>query len=145
MTGYYADEGLGCEVFHYCQENAKHSWICPEGFTFHQVIVTNARVHRIVLIHYFKVHLICMPPSSENICENSSQFHFVNDYLYKPINEEEVQRKPNVTLRYSDRYYPDSYYEHEANEETQQGPRKQPVRRRRKITTAKIIISSLVA
>jgi hypothetical protein len=36
-TGYYADEDLGCEVFHYCQDNAKHSWICPEGFTFHQV------------------------------------------------------------------------------------------------------------
>lgn len=69
-----------------------------------------------------------MPPSNENICEKSSQFHFVNDYLYKPINEEEVQRKPNVTLRYADRYYPDSYYEHEDNEETQQVPRKQPVR-----------------
>ena len=36
-TGYYADEGLGCEVFHYCQDNIKHSWICPDGFTFHQV------------------------------------------------------------------------------------------------------------
>lgn len=36
-TGYYADQDLGCEVFHYCQENIKHSWICPEGFTFHQV------------------------------------------------------------------------------------------------------------
>lgn len=36
-TGYYADEGLACEVFHYCQEGAKHSWICPEGFSFHQV------------------------------------------------------------------------------------------------------------
>lgn len=37
-TGYYADEELACEVFHYCHENTKHSWICPEGFTFHQVI-----------------------------------------------------------------------------------------------------------
>ncbi|KMQ89145.1 putative proteinv, partial [Lasius niger] len=36
QTGYYADEDLNCEVFHYCQDNAKHSWICPEGFTFHQ-------------------------------------------------------------------------------------------------------------
>lgn len=36
-TGYYADEGLNCEVFHYCQDNARHSWICPEGFLFHQV------------------------------------------------------------------------------------------------------------
>ncbi|XP_067004564.1 uncharacterized protein [Anabrus simplex] len=92
-TGYYADDGLGCEVFHYCQDNAKHSWICPEGFVFHQV------------------HLICMPPSGDNICKQSSQFHFVNDYLYLPINEKEVQNKPNVTLRYSDRYYPDSFYE----------------------------------
>ncbi|XP_017771949.1 PREDICTED: uncharacterized protein LOC108559250 [Nicrophorus vespilloides] len=90
-TGYYADENLGCEVFHYCQENAKHSWICPEGFTFHQV------------------HLICMPPSGDNICEKSSQFHFVNDYLYKPLNLEEHQSKPNVSLKYSDRYYPEQY------------------------------------
>lgn len=36
-TGYYADDGLNCEVFHYCQDNARHSWICPEGFVFHQV------------------------------------------------------------------------------------------------------------
>lgn len=40
-TGYYADEHLGCEVFHYCQDNARHSWICPEGFTFHQVSDTS--------------------------------------------------------------------------------------------------------
>ncbi|XP_055538768.1 uncharacterized protein LOC129726132 [Wyeomyia smithii] len=91
-TGYYADESLGCEVFHYCQENQKHSWICPEGFTFHQV------------------HLICMPPSSDNICEQSSKYHFVNDYLYKPINMEEHMTKPNVTLRYSERYYPENFY-----------------------------------
>lgn len=39
QTGYYADEELNCEVFHYCQDNAKHSWICPEGFTFHQVML----------------------------------------------------------------------------------------------------------
>lgn len=51
------------------------------GFTFHQV------------------HLICMPPSNENICEQSSKYTFVNDYLYKPINMEEHQSKPNVTLR----------------------------------------------
>lgn len=37
-TGYYADDGLNCEVFHYCQDNARHSWVCPEGFLFHQVI-----------------------------------------------------------------------------------------------------------
>nr|ATU82864.1 secreted Chitin binding peritrophin-like protein [Pristhesancus plagipennis] len=94
-TGYYADEGLKCEVFHYCQDNARHSWICPEGFLFHQV------------------HLICMPPSVDNICSTSSQFHFVNDFLYKPINAEEAQTKPNVTLRYSDRYYPENYYDEE--------------------------------
>lgn len=80
-TGYYADDTIGCEVFHYCQDNSKHSWVCPEGFTFHQV------------------HLICMPPSNENICEQSAKYHFVNDYLYKPINMAEHQSKPNVTLR----------------------------------------------
>ncbi|KAG5892472.1 hypothetical protein JTB14_017436 [Gonioctena quinquepunctata] len=91
ITGYYADEELGCEVFHYCQANAKHSWICPEGFTFHQV------------------HLICMPPGGDNICDKSSDYHFVNDFLYKPLNLEEHQHKPNITLRYSDRYYPEQY------------------------------------
>jgi hypothetical protein len=91
-TGYYSDEGLGCEIFHYCQENQKHSWICPEGFTFHQI------------------HLICMPPSNDNICEQSSKYTFVNDYLYKPINMEEHQSRPNISLRYSERYYPENFY-----------------------------------
>lgn len=36
-NGYYADEELDCEVFHYCQDNVKHSWLCPEGASFHQV------------------------------------------------------------------------------------------------------------
>lgn len=44
-TGYYADEGLDCEVFHYCQDNARHSWICPEGFVFHQVRFSNTILH----------------------------------------------------------------------------------------------------
>lgn len=30
-TGYYADDTVNCQVFHYCQDNTKHSWICPEG------------------------------------------------------------------------------------------------------------------
>lgn len=97
-TGYYADDTVGCQVFHYCQENTKHSWICPEGATFHQV------------------HLICMPPSDENICEQSAKYHFVNDYLYKPINMEEHQSKPNVSLRYSERYYPENIYTDDRNE-----------------------------
>ncbi|XP_020300143.1 uncharacterized protein LOC109863892 isoform X2 [Pseudomyrmex gracilis] len=92
QTGYYADEDLNCEVFHYCQDNAKHSWICPEGFTFHQV------------------HLICMPPSGDISCKKSSQYHFVNEYLYKPLNLQEAETKPNVTLRYSERYYPSDIY-----------------------------------
>lgn len=81
-TGYYADDTVGCQVFHYCHESTKHSWICPEGATFHQV------------------HLICMPPSDENICEQSAKYHFVNDYLYKPINMEEHMSKPNISLRF---------------------------------------------
>ncbi|CAH1393584.1 unnamed protein product [Nezara viridula] len=104
-TGYYADEGLNCEVFHYCQDNARHSWICPEGFLFHQV------------------HLICMPPSSDNICTQSSQFHFVNDFLYKPINAEEALTRPNVTIRYSDRYYPENFYEEEISAPVAATPR----------------------
>lgn len=71
-----------------------------------------------------------MPPGSDNICAKSSQFHFVNEFLYKPINLEEHQNKPNVSLKYSDRYYPDNYYAGRYDEEQQQQhyQRKQPVR-----------------
>uniref|UniRef100_A0A8D8V8A7 Uncharacterized protein n=1 Tax=Cacopsylla melanoneura TaxID=428564 RepID=A0A8D8V8A7_9HEMI len=67
-----------------------------------------------------------MPPSSDNICEQSSQYHFVNDFLYKAINEEEVQRKPNTTLKYADRYYPQNYY---ASDEENQEEEPQEIRR----------------
>ncbi|XP_068238612.1 uncharacterized protein [Palaemon carinicauda] len=82
-NGYYADEDVSCEVFHYCQDTVKHSWLCPEGASFHQV------------------HLICMPRSEDNICERSSTFHFVNDFLYKEL------EGPNKT--YADRYYPEGF------------------------------------
>ncbi|XP_031641027.1 uncharacterized protein LOC116352514 isoform X2 [Contarinia nasturtii] len=101
-TGYYADESVNCEVFHYCQENQKHSWVCPEGFQFHQV------------------HLICMPPSNDNACQLSSKYHIVNDFLYKPINVEEHQSRPNVTLRYSERYYPEDIYRDERQDEEEE-------------------------
>lgn len=97
-TGYYADDSVECQVFYYCQDNTKHSWICPEGAVFHQV------------------HLICMPPSDENICQQSQKYHFVNDYLYKPINMEEFQSKPNVSLRYHERYYPENIYNDDRSE-----------------------------
>ena len=35
--GYYADEFVKCEVFHFCQDGIKHSWLCPNGAAFHQV------------------------------------------------------------------------------------------------------------
>ncbi|XP_070492745.1 trichohyalin [Chironomus tepperi] len=108
-TGYYADDTVECKVFHYCQDNTKHSWICPEGATFHQV------------------HLICMPPSDENICQQSSKYHFVNDYLYKPINMEEYQSKPNVSLRYHERYYPENIY-HDDRSEYDEERERAPVR-----------------
>lgn len=101
-TGYYADESVSCEVFHYCHENQKHSWVCPEGFQFHQV------------------HLICMPPSNDNACQQSSKYHIVNDFLYKPINVEEHQTRPNVTLRYSERYYPEDIYRDERPEDDEE-------------------------
>ncbi|XP_065368234.1 transcription factor SPT20 homolog [Calliphora vicina] len=104
-TGYYADDTLNCEVFHYCQENQRHSWICPEGFTFHQI------------------HLICMPPSNDNICQQSAKYHIVNEYLYKPVNLQEHQSKPNVTLRYSERYYPESYYDNDRYEDEEEAPK----------------------
>ncbi|EFX69633.1 hypothetical protein DAPPUDRAFT_328924 [Daphnia pulex] len=85
--GYYADEAVECEIFHYCQDRTRHSWLCPAGASFHQV------------------HLICMPVAKDNICKKSSQFHFVNDYLYQPMQDEDGN---NSTL-YADRYYPDGY------------------------------------
>ncbi|XP_043484831.1 uncharacterized protein LOC122512818 isoform X1 [Leptopilina heterotoma] len=109
QTGYYADEELNCEVFHYCQDNAKHSWICPEGFTFHQV------------------HLICMPPSGDISCKKSSQYHFVNEYLYKPLNLAEAESKPNVTLRYSERYYPADIYTDERENEFPNSANRKPL------------------
>ncbi|XP_054003984.1 LOW QUALITY PROTEIN: uncharacterized protein LOC128889953 [Hylaeus anthracinus] len=110
QTGYYADEDLHCEVFHYCHENAKHSWICPEGFTFHQV------------------HLICMPPNGDINCKKSSQYHFVNEYLYKPLNLAEAENKPNVTLRYSERYFPADIHadEREADDYISSAPARRP-------------------
>jgi hypothetical protein len=81
-----------------------------------------------------QVHLICMPPSHDNICAQSSQYFFVNDYLYQPINAEEARTRPNVTLRYSDRYYPEN--EHALDEQAsrpapkQQQPQQQQQARR---------------
>ncbi|CAL8108593.1 unnamed protein product [Orchesella dallaii] len=88
--GYYADDTLNCEVFHYCQDGGKHSWLCPNGFAFHQI------------------HLICVPPSSDNICKQSSNYHFVNEYLYRPVNEKQAAMT-NESLKYADRYFPEGY------------------------------------
>lgn len=71
-----------------------------------------------------------MPPGADNICEKSSQFHFVNEYLYKPVNLEEHQNKPNVSLRYSERYYPQGQYNthlEEDYEDEEPQPKKIPV------------------
>lgn len=76
---------------------------------------------------YLQVHLICMPPGKDNICSQSSQYHFVNEYLYKPVNLEEHQHKPNVTLRYSERYFPDRYYQHEYSQDEEERNPNQPV------------------
>jgi len=44
-TGYYADDTVECKVFHYCQENTKHSWICPEGILFiHHSFICHVRM-----------------------------------------------------------------------------------------------------
>ena len=68
-SGYYADETVGCQVFHYCVEDpnsgmTKHSWQCPEDTVFHQI------------------HLNCVP-AQQDICGSSSKYHVVNDYLHK--------------------------------------------------------------
>ena len=48
-----------------------------------------------------------MPATKDNICKKSTQFHFVNDYLYKTIDDE--GNDDNSSLIYADRYYPDGY------------------------------------
>lgn len=74
-----------------------------------------------------------MPPSSDNICEQSSKYTFVNDYLYKPINMEEHQQRPNISLRYSERYYPESFYLDERQEYNEDQERHQAQRQRQPI------------
>lgn len=77
-----------------------------------------------------QVHLICMPPSGDISCKKSSQYHFVNEYLYKPLNLQEAETKPNVTLRYSERYYPSDIYTDEREVgDYQITPTPAPVRR----------------
>lgn len=58
-----------------------------------------------------------MPPSGDNICSQSSKYHIVNDFLYKAINIEEHETKPNVSLKYSERYYPEDIYHDERQEQ----------------------------
>ncbi|XP_037556264.1 uncharacterized protein LOC119433189 [Dermacentor silvarum] len=84
--GYYADNSVNCQVFHYCVGGAKHSWMCPEGTVFHQV------------------HLNCVP-ASQDICNSAEKFFFVNDYLHKELES----RGPNNTVLYAQRYYPEGY------------------------------------
>lgn len=57
--GYYADNSLGCQVFHYCVAGAKHSWMCPKGTVFHQV------------------HLNCVP-AAQDICSQSEKYYMVS-------------------------------------------------------------------
>lgn len=74
-----------------------------------------------------------MPPSGDNICQQSSKYHIVNDFLYKAINIEEHETKPNVSLKYSERYYPeDIYHDERQDQEEDEYPirndyRRQPV------------------
>uniref|UniRef100_T1IK23 Chitin-binding type-2 domain-containing protein n=1 Tax=Strigamia maritima TaxID=126957 RepID=T1IK23_STRMM len=103
--GYYADAGLGCEVFHYCADGVRHSWMCPAGQMFHQI------------------HLICMLQGDDNICAQSQKYHFVNDYLYKPIHE--GTEETNETLKYHDRFFPDGSEGSEGSDHRQQRPRQQ--------------------
>ena len=47
-----------------------------------------------------------MPVDKESICKKSSDFHFVNDYLYKTIDDGSGL---NSSSLYADRYYPEGY------------------------------------
>lgn len=111
--GYYADNSVECQAFHYCVAGAKHSWQCPEGTVFHQV------------------HLNCVP-ASQDICDQTERYHMVNEYLYKPMD----QNGPNQTTRYHQRYYPEEFtlgmpsagitYENVAAPDTQPEAQPQP-------------------
>ena len=48
-----------------------------------------------------------MPVGKDNICDKSSQFHFVNDYLYKTVENEDGSNASSGI--YADRYYPEGY------------------------------------
>lgn len=48
-----------------------------------------------------------MPVGRDNICEKSSQFHFVNDYLYKTVDNEDGSSSDSGI--YADRYYPEGF------------------------------------
>ncbi|XP_043224125.1 collagen alpha-1(III) chain-like, partial [Amphibalanus amphitrite] len=80
-TGYYADDTVDCAVFHYCAAGVKHSWVCPDGQSFHQI------------------NLICQPTGEGNICKRSNEFHFVNDFLYKQVNND--SSNPEYAKRFS--------------------------------------------
>ncbi|XP_014474451.1 PREDICTED: mucin-17-like isoform X2 [Dinoponera quadriceps] len=40
VTGYYADEAAGCQVFHVCHDVLVSSFLCPIGSTFSQKLLT---------------------------------------------------------------------------------------------------------
>lgn len=57
-----------------------------------------------------------MPPSSDFQCQKSSDFHFVNDYLYKPINSKQAAAY-NTSLKYADRFFPEGFGGENGNRE----------------------------
>ncbi len=71
-----------------------------------------------------------MPATADNICKKSSQFHFVNDYLYRTVDNEDGSNSSGI---YADRYYPDGY-EHgvpfDMSEVVHDQPNYQPFNRR---------------
>lgn len=89
-----------------------------------------------------QVHLICMPPSNDNACQQSSKYHIVNDFLYKPINVEEHQTRPNVTLRYSERYYPEDIYRDERQEEEEENEQSYRAREYRQRQPVRLLIAT---
>lgn len=93
-----------------------------------------------------------MPPSNDNICQQSSKYHIVNEYLYKPVNLQEHQSKPNVTLRYSERYYPENYYDNDRYEDEEEAPRQRVQHHRQPVSlfknfnkTLKIVIKHIIS
>ncbi|XP_023245402.1 uncharacterized protein LOC111642907 [Copidosoma floridanum] len=130
--GSFLPDPKDCHKYYVCVGgSAKQSMNCGPGTAWDQSNTVCDHEYRVMSCKNWilSVHLICMPPNGDINCKKSSQYHFVNEYLYKPLNLDEAESKPNVTLRYSERYFPSDIYtdERESGEYRSSSPVRRPV------------------